>query len=121
MKGCKIETGSPVFAPWQVQTDEIAKNTKHKMNRITKKQIQASIDTINSILNRPDSPYSQVDGKCVANIGNFSLSQAYGGYCVHLMVNENGGVSCPIWCGHITASDAYWRLCAFISGLDFKK
>lgn len=91
------------------------------MSRITKKQLQARIDTINSILNRPESPYTQVDGKCVANIGNFSLSQAYGGYGVHLMANENGGVSCPIWCGHIPASDAYWRLCSFISGLDFKK
>jgi hypothetical protein len=36
MKGCKIETGPfPVFAPWQVQTDEIATtnriNTKMKI------------------------------------------------------------------------------------------
>lgn len=91
------------------------------MNRITKKQLQSRIDTINSILNRPSTPYSQVDGNLIANIGNLSLSQAYGGYGVHLMVNESGGVSNPIWHGHIPARDAYWRLCAFISGLDFKK
>ena len=87
------------------------------MQRITKKQLQARIDTINSILNRPATPYSQVEGKLIANIGNFSLSQAYGGYGVHLMVNENGGVSTPIWNGHIPARDAYERMSAFISGL----
>ncbi len=91
------------------------------MNRITKKQLQSRIETINSILNRPATPYSQVDGKLVANIGNFSLSQCYGGYCVHLMVNDGGGVSTPIWYGHIPARDAYERLSAFIAGLQFSK
>lgn len=91
------------------------------MSRITKKQLQFRIDTINSILNRPATPYTQVDGKLTANIGNFSLSQAYGGYGVHLMVNESGGVSTPVWHGHITARDAYERLSAFIAGLQFNR
>jgi hypothetical protein len=91
------------------------------MNRITKKNLQARIETINSILNRPATPYSQVDGKLNANIGNFSLSQCYGGYCVHLMVNDGGGVSTPIWNGHIPARDAYERISAFIAGLQFSK
>lgn len=91
------------------------------MTRITKKQLQARIETINSILNRPLTPYSQTDGKLVANIGNFSLSQCYGGYCVHLMCNDGGGVSTPIWNGHIPARDAYERISAFIAGLQFSK
>lgn len=91
------------------------------MQRITKKQLQARIETINSILNRPATPYTQVEGKLIANIGNFSLSQCYGGYCVHLMVNDGGGVSTPIWYGHIPARDAYERISAFIAGLQFSK
>jgi hypothetical protein len=91
------------------------------MNRITKKNLQARIETINSILNRPLTPYTQVEGKLVANIGNFSLSQAYGGYCVHLMCNDGGGVSTPIWAGHIPARDAYERISAFIAGIQFSK
>lgn len=91
------------------------------MQRITKKQLQARIETINSILNRPVTPYSQVEGKLTANIGNFSISQAYGGFGVHLMTNESGGVSTPIWNGHISARDAYERISAFISGLQFSK
>jgi len=91
------------------------------MQRITKKQLQARIDTINSILGMPETPYTRTDEKLVANIGNFSLSQAYGGYGVHLMCNEHGGVSTPIWNGHIPARDAYDRISAFIAGLTFKK
>jgi len=91
------------------------------MNRITKKQLVARIETINSILNRPLTPYTRTDDKLVANIGNFSLSQAYGGYGVHLMANDGGGVSCPIWDGHIPAREAYERLSSFIRGLTFTK
>jgi hypothetical protein len=91
------------------------------MNRITKKQLEARIETINSILNRPLTPYTRTDDKLVANIGNFSLSQAYGGYGVHLMVNDGGGVSCPVWDGHVSAREAYERLSAFIAGLTFTK
>jgi hypothetical protein len=92
----------------------------NQMNRITKKQLQARIETINSILNRPATPYSQVEGKLVANIGNFHLSEAYGGYGVGLMT-DGGGSSDPIWRGHISARDAYDRISAFISGLQFSK
>ena len=93
------------------------------MNRITKKQLESRIDTINSILGRPLTPYtfSEITGQRAANIGNFSLSQAYGGYCVAVMVNDAGGCSSPIWLGHITARDAYDRINAFISGLTFTK
>jgi len=90
-------------------------------NRITKKLLQARIDTINSILKMPETPYTRTEEKFTANIGNFSLSQAYGGYCVHRMCNENGGVSTPLWAGHIPARDAYERLSAFIAGLTFNK
>jgi hypothetical protein len=94
------------------------------MNRITKKLLVSRIDTINSILGMPKSPYTRYvspNDKLTANIGNFHLSQAYGGYCVHRMCNEKGGVSTPIWAGHIPAREAYERICAFIAGLTFTK
>lgn len=91
------------------------------MNRITKKQLQGRIETINSILGRPLTPYTRTDDKLVANIGNFSLSQAYGGYGVHLMANDAGGVSCPIWDGHVSAREAYERISTFIRGLTFTR
>jgi len=49
------------------------------------------------------------------------MKSAYGGYCVNRMVNENGGVSTPLWVGHILTREAYERICAFIAGLTFAK
>ena len=91
------------------------------MNRISKKILQSRVETINCVLGMPDSPYTRTEDKFTANIGNFHLSQAYGGYCVNRMCNENGGVSTPIWAGHIPAREAYERICAFIAGLTFTK
>ena len=91
------------------------------MNRITKKTLQARIDTINSILGKPSTPFSfHEDGTRYVNEGVFILTQAYGGYGVGKM-SEEGGVSTPIWYGHIPARDAYERMSAFISGLAFSK
>jgi hypothetical protein len=105
------------------RTKPKTKNTRKTktMQRITKKQLQARIDTINSILEMPQTPYTRTNEGFKANIGNFSLSQCYGGYCVHLMANDGGGSSDPIWRGHITARDAYERISAFIAGLQFSK
>jgi hypothetical protein len=93
------------------------------MKRITRKMLEARIETINSILGLPATPYSfsVVTGERVANIGTFHLSQAYGGYCVAVLVNDNGGCSSPIWNSHIPARDAYERISAFIAGLKFTK
>jgi hypothetical protein len=91
------------------------------MNRITKKLLQARIDTINSILNLPATPYTlQEDGTRSVNQGVFILTQAYGGYGVGKM-SEEGGTGSAIWHGHITARDAYERISAFIAGLTFTK
>ena len=91
------------------------------MNRITKKLLQARIDTINSILGLPSTPYTlNEDGTRSVNEGVFILTQAYGGYGVGKMSDE-GGVWSAIWNGHISARDAYERTSAFIAGLTFTK
>jgi hypothetical protein len=91
------------------------------MNRITKKLLVARIETINSILGLPATPYTlHEDGTRSVNQGVFILTQAYGGYGVGKM-SEEGGTWSAIWHGHITARDAYERLSAFIAGLTFTK
>jgi hypothetical protein len=91
------------------------------MNRITKKLLQARIETINSILGLPATPYTlHEDGTRSVNQGVFILTQAYGGYGVGKM-SEEGGTWSAIWNGHISARDAYERISAFIAGLSFTK
>lgn len=84
------------------------------MNHITEKQLQAVVDRLNRITNSPMQPY--VDGK--AQPGNYHLSHAYGGVCLHRMGNENGGVSSPLSTGHITKRELLNLMHAYISGLN---
>ena len=84
------------------------------MNRITDKHLQAKIDLLNKITNSPAAPY--VDGK--AQIGNYHLSHAYGGVCLHRMFNDGGGVTSPLSTGHVAKRELAGLLDAFIAGIN---
>ena len=89
--------------------------------RITKSFLEAKIRTINSMMGTPAEPYRTVTidgkGKAVGNVGNYHLSQAYGGYCLHRMSNEGGGASDVFSCGHVPARELANRLSAYTSGI----
>jgi hypothetical protein len=89
------------------------------MNRVTLNQLQAVIDRINRETGSPVEPYVlDADGKNRAQIGCYHLSRAYGGFALHRMVTEGGGVSSPLSTGHIPARDLLNRMHAFLLGLD---
>ena len=91
-------------------------------NRITRKTLDAIVARINTITNSPLEEYTKdADGKYRANVGNFHISGAYGGYCLHRMVNIDGGVSDVFSVGHQPARQTADRRYAFISGLNFNK
>jgi uncharacterized membrane protein YqiK len=62
-------------------------------DRITDSMLNARVKRLNELTQSPAEPYSRIDGKNVANIGNFHLSHAYGGVCLHRMYNDGGGVT----------------------------
>ena len=84
------------------------------MNRVTEKDLQAIVDRINRITGSPPAPY--IDGK--AQIGNYHLSHAYGGVCLHRMCNDVGGVSSPLSTGHIPKRELAGLMYAFINGIE---
>jgi hypothetical protein len=84
------------------------------MNRITDKQLNALCDYLNKITNSPLKPWA--DGR--AAVGNYHISHAYGGVCLHRHVNESGGVNCPLSHGHGTKRELYNQMQAFIKGLE---
>ena len=89
------------------------------MQRVTLAHLRAIVDRINRVTGSPMEPYTlHADGKHRANIGNYHLSRAYGGYCLHRMANDAGGVSCPLVHGHVPARDLANRMHAFLAGLD---
>ena len=82
--------------------------------RVTEKHLQAIVDRLNRITGSPSAPY--IDGK--AQVGNYHLSHAYGGVCLHRMHNEAGGVYSPLSTGHITKRELQGLLHAFISRIE---
>lgn len=83
-------------------------------DRITEKQLQATVDRINKITGSPMQPYAA--GK--AQIGNYHLSHAYGGVCLHRMSNEGGGVSAVLVGGHVPKRELWGMMQAYITGLN---
>ena len=85
--------------------------------RITRKHLDAKAATINSMTYSPAEPYRTVEGKAVANKGNYHISGAYGGYCLHRMATESGGVSDVFSCGHGPARELAGLMSAYTAGL----
>lgn len=88
------------------------------MRSITKKDLEAVVNRINLITNSPLESYTKTkDGKFKANIGNYHLSGAYGGWCLHRMQNVGGGISTPINSGYVSKRELYSLMQAYINGL----
>lgn len=86
--------------------------------RITLSHLQAVCDRINHAHGTPLTPYSKRDdGTLVANIGNFHLSGAYGGYALHQMANDGGGVR-DLFGGHMPKRELAARMHAYLRGMD---
>lgn len=92
------------------------------MNRITNRDLEAVIKRINILTNSPLESWERTklpDGRLTttSNIGNYHLSSAYGGFSLHRMSNESGGVTTPLNCGYVTKRELYGLMQAYISGL----
>lgn len=85
--------------------------------RITRAHLDAKAATINSMTKSPAEPYRTVDGRAVANKGNYHVSSAYGGYSLHRMATEGGGASDVFSCGHIPARELAGLMSAYTAGL----
>jgi hypothetical protein len=81
--------------------------------QVTQAQLMEVVDRINRITGSPMTPYT--DGKI--NIGNYHLSGAYGGVCLHRMHNQGGGVSSPLSTGHIPKRELLNLMHSYIMGL----
>jgi len=97
----------------------VAQTLEKTMNRITVTQLQAVIDRLNRETGSPAKPYVRdAEGRQRAQIGCYHLSRAYGGFALHRMVTDGGGVSSPPHTGHIPARDLLNRMHAYLAGID---
>lgn len=89
--------------------------------QVTQAQLQAVVDRINRITGSPSEPYvKNEDGKHIAQIGNYHLDGAYGGYSLHRMVNAGGGCNDVLMCGHVPKRELLSLMFAYIEGLNEK-
>ena len=87
------------------------------MERITESNLEALVARINDATGSPSEPYTkQPDGRYLAQIGNYHLDIAYGGYALDRMVNEGGGVSVII--GRGTKRELWDKMHAFLRGFE---
>ena len=91
------------------------------MQRITRKNLEAAVDMLNRMTDSPAEPYRKEGEKWVANINNFHISGAYGGFSLHRMCNESGGVRDIFQCGHIPARELFHLIHAFRKGLELAR
>jgi len=92
------------------------------MDRITDKMLDNLALRINKATGSPETAYTrQADGRLRANVGNYHVSHAYGGVCLHRMSNECGGVTCPLDQGHAPKRELWGRMQAFLAGLEAAK
>jgi len=88
------------------------------MKRMTLDHLNAIVARINRMTNSPLEAWTKdATGKHHANISNYHLDGAYGGYALHRMVNVGGGVK-DIFGGHYSKQELSKRMFAFIAGLE---
>jgi hypothetical protein len=86
---------------------------------ITIKDINAQIDRLNRITNSPAaSSFKDEHGQFHTNVGNYYLSQAYGGCQVQRIVNKHGAADHPITGSHVPKRECFITLVAFIEGFE---
>lgn len=90
-------------------------------DRVTDKMLQFLVDRINEVTGSPKEPWTRKGDKLTSNIGNYHISSAYGGVCLHRMMNGGGGVNTPLVCGHVPKRELYNAMRAFLTGLEQRK
>jgi hypothetical protein len=86
--------------------------------RVLKQDLENIVNRINIITKSPLTSYTKSGTKYTANIGNYHLDGAYGGWALHRMHNESGSVQDILRCGYVSKSELQKLLFAYIAGLE---
>lgn len=89
------------------------------MKRITRADLDGAVDLLNRIAGTPTRPYRF--NTRTANIGNYHLSGAYGGWALHQMANEGGGIRDIFNMGHMPARELYNLIHAYRKGMETRQ
>ena len=83
--------------------------------------LQACVDYLNELTGQPALPWTQTENGLKANVGNYHISGAYGGFCLYQMTNEYGRVTTPLFWWHGPKRKLFNALNAFIEEIEAGK
>lgn len=86
-------------------------------DRITKGDLENLVSRINDATDNPKITWHATEGKLIANVGNYSLSGAYGGWKLVQIVSEAGGERDISNMGYSSKRELYYWMTAFLNGL----
>ena len=87
-------------------------------NRITDKMLEVRIAELNRLTGHAAAPWTRdAEGKMHANIGAYYLDAAYGGVNLAQMVNDGGGITCPLGQGMRPKRELFDQIGAMLTGL----
>jgi hypothetical protein len=86
--------------------------------RITLLQLAAAVKLLNRITGSPEVPYKKEGDRHAPNVGNYHLSRAYGGFALHQMANDNGGIRDVLNSGHVPARQLFDMMSAYRYGME---
>ena len=84
---------------------------------ITIKNLETLCASINSARDQWPVPYERIDGQLVGQVGNYHISQQYGGVSLHQMMNESGGARDVFGCGHMPKRELFAMMRAYLLGV----
>lgn len=91
------------------------------MQRITRKELDGAVNYLNRITGNDAEPYRKEGDQWVTNVGNFHVSGAYGGFALHQMGNEAGGIRDIFGQGHMPMRELYNLVHAYAKGINFAR
>ena len=86
--------------------------------RITVTQLEAAAALLNQITGNPATPYRKEGDRHAPNVGNYHLSRAYGGFALHQMANDGGGIRDVLNSGHVPARQLFDMMSAYRYGIE---
>jgi hypothetical protein len=89
--------------------------------RITRKDLDGAVNLLNRITGNEAEPYRKEGDKWVTNLGNFHISGAYGGFALHRMATDTGGVNDIFNRGHMPMRELYDLIHAYRRGIEFAR
>lgn len=92
------------------------------MTKITISQLERLVANLNRETNNPIDTYTrQADGTYKANLGNYHLDSAYGGWRLVQMASDGGGVRDVLHTGYRSKRELYDLVFAYRYGINQSK